>query len=113
MFKKAAVLVAGNYQSAHLMEDYHLWIRMSAKNFTMQNLPQVLVKVRTGKDMFARRGGYKYFLSNKAVQDLLLKTGLIHRGKYLFNLAVRFCVQVLMPNKIRAIFYQKILRKKY
>jgi glycosyltransferase involved in cell wall biosynthesis len=110
MFKKADVLSAGSYRKFNLFEDYDLWVRMSAKGFKMQNLSEVLVLVRIDRNMYKRRGGWKYFKSNKALQDELLKLKIISFAQYIFNILVRFSVQVLMPNSIRSVFYKKILR---
>ncbi len=110
MFQKEAVLAAGGYQHLHLVEDYYLWARMAKAGYTFANLPQTLMRVRIDSDMFARRGGYKYFKSNKAISTKLLKLGLISWPEHIFNLSVRFCVQVLMPNSVRALFYKKVLR---
>lgn len=110
MFKKEKVLQAGGYTNCYLMEDYLLWVRMSARGFNMRNCPDVLVKMRVHKNMYKRRGGYKYFRSNKFLLDEMLKLKVISPFRYLFNVAVRFIVQVLMPNRLRAMFYSGVLR---
>ncbi|WP_424244597.1 glycosyltransferase involved in cell wall biosynthesis [Elusimicrobium posterum] len=111
MFKKTAVLSAGGYIPLHLMEDYYLWARMLTHGLKMQNLPDVLVLARADDKLFERRGGWKYFKSNKALQDIFLKMGLISLPRYLFNIVIRFAVQVFMPNSIRTLFYKTALRK--
>ena len=110
MFKKKAVLEAGNYQPFHLIEDYYLWARISAKGYKFANLPDILLNVRVDKAMYGRRGGLKYFKSNYAMSKKLYELGLISCPTHLFNTAVRFCVQVLMPNSVRGYFYRKVLR---
>ena len=64
-FNKDDVMACGNYQNFYFMEDYYLWIRMLASNYTMMNLPDVLVKVRISKETYSRRGGLKYFKNIK------------------------------------------------
>ncbi len=110
MYKKSAVLDAGNYQPFHLMEDYYLWARMAAKGYEMANLPDILLNARVDTAMYGRRGGLKYFKSNYAMSKKLRELGLISLPTFLFNTCVRFCVQVLMPNSIRGYFYRKVLR---
>ncbi len=110
MYKKSAVLEAGNYQPFHLMEDYYLWARMAAKGYEMANLSDILLNARVDAAMYGRRGGYKYFKSNYAMSKKLRELGLISLPTFLFNTAVRFCVQVLMPNCVRGYFYRKVLR---
>ena len=110
IYKKSAVLDTGNYQPFHLMEDYYLWARMAAKGYKMANLPDILLNARVDAAMYGRRGGYKYFKSNYAMSKKLRELGLISLPTFLFNTAVRFCVQVLMPNCVRGFFYRKVLR---
>jgi glycosyltransferase involved in cell wall biosynthesis len=110
MFKKSAVLAAGNYTPFHLMEDYYLWARMAAKGYEMANLPDILLNARVDTAMYSRRGGLKYFKNNYAMSKKLRELGLISHPTHLFNISVRFCVQVLMPNRMRGYFYKKVLR---
>ena len=111
ILNKDAVLKAGGYQDWYCNEDYYLWIRMAEAGCKFANLPDVLVNVRVGKDMYARRGGWKYFKSEKRLQDYMLKKKMISLPLYLFNVVVRFGVQVAMPNKVRGFIFQKIFRK--
>lgn len=110
MFRKSAVLDAGNYQTWHLDEDTYLWGRLLKKGYQIANLPDVLVNVRVGDAMYARRGGWKYFKSDTGILRWKLDNGLTSKSRYLYNYIVRFTVQVLMPNKVRAWFFKKMLR---
>jgi len=110
MFKKNDILKIGGYQPLYNMEDYLLWIKAVENNLEFCNVPEVLVNMRVNDNLYIRRSGYKYFKSNKAVFDRLLKTKSINIVTYLFNITSRFIVQVLMPNSIREIFYKKVLR---
>ena len=109
--RRSKVLAVGNYQDWHYNEDYYLWIRMAEAGCKFANLPDTLVNVRVGEDMYARRGGWKYFKSEKGIQDYMLKRDIISFPRYLFNVAVRFCVQVAIPNKVRGFIFQKLFRK--
>lgn len=111
MFRKDAVIKAGNYIPWHFNEDYYLWIRMLEQGAVFANLPQTLVNVRVGKEMYARRGGWKYFKSEKGIQDYMYKHGLIGFSQYIFNVFIRFTIQVAMPNSVRQLVFQKIIRK--
>lgn len=74
------------------------------------NIPDILVNVRSGADQYARRGGRKYFESEKGIQKLMLDNNLISFPQYCFNVFVRFCVQIAMPNWLRGFVFQKIFR---
>ena len=110
-FKKEAVLSAGNYEDAPLMEDDILWTRMILANKRMANLPDVLVKVRVGDDMISRRGGLSYYKKYKASRKKMYKLGLISYRDYKKTLIVQFIV-ALMSNRMRKFVFYKLLRKK-
>lgn len=61
MFRKEAVLEAGNYRHFPYLEDYELWNRMLAKGKQFYNLPEILVEMRSGKKVYKRRSGWNYF----------------------------------------------------
>ena len=54
--RRSEVLRAGNYQPWFWNEDYYLWLRMMLTGCKFANLPDTLVHVRVGKDLYARRG---------------------------------------------------------
>lgn len=111
MFRKSDILAAGNYQHWHLDEDTFLWGRVLKCGFKIANLPDVLVNVRSGKDMYARRGGWKYFKSDTAILKWKRQNGFLSFERYLYNYLVRFTVQVALPNKIRGFIFKNLLRK--
>lgn len=111
MYKKEAVLSAGNYMDWFWNEDYYLWVRMLENGAVMANTGTVLVNVRTGKDMYNRRGGIKYFKSEKKLQRYMLKHKIIGFWTYISNIFKRFIVQVLMPNNLRGWVFKNFLRR--
>lgn len=110
MFKKQAVLKVGGYKDWFWNEDYYLWIRMLENGCTFANTGTVLVNVRTGADMYSRRGGRKYFESEKKLQDYMLENGIIDKSTYLMNVLKRWIVQVLLPNSIRGWVFRTFAR---
>ena len=60
MFRKDAVLKAGNYQDWFWNEDYYLWVRVLQHGFRGYNIKEPLLWMRAGADMYKRRGGKKY-----------------------------------------------------
>lgn len=111
-FLRDSVLRVGNYQDWFWNEDYYLWVRMYMAGCKFANLPDILVNVRVGKDMYARRGSWKYFKSEEGIQRIMLKNRMISFPLYCSNVAVRFVIQVVMPNSLRGIVFQKLFRKK-
>ena len=108
MMKKSSYNDAGGYLDMYQEEDYYLWVRMILKNKKFANLSDVLVNVRVGSGMYSRRGGLKYFKSEKKLQKFLLSNKLIGFGRYTLNIIERFIVQVMMTNKMRTKFFKCI-----
>ena len=112
MYKKASVINAGRYQDWFWNEDYYLWIRMWLNGAKFANTGTVLVNVRVGEEMYQRRGGAKYFNSEKGLQDYMLQHNMINYITYLNNVGKRFVVQKLLSNKIRGWVFRTFARKK-
>ncbi len=101
----------GGYMDWYCNEDYYLWIRMALAGYKFANLPDTLVNVRVGKEMYRRRGGWRYFKSEARLQRYMLSHKLISLPRYLYNVSGRFTVQVAMPNRLRGFIFQTFFRK--
>lgn len=110
MFKKSAVLKAGNYQDFYLFEDWYLWIRMYLSGCKFANVPENFCFVRV-EGMANRRGGMRYYESCKKLLKYMKKEKLINYFQYIKIKLIRFCGYVLCPNGLRAWCYKKFLRK--
>lgn len=111
MYKKKAVLDAGNYQSCPLMEDTYLWVRMMKNGVKCKNLAEPLVFARIGKDMFNRRGGWAYFKKYKAGRKMVYDTGYISWFDYSKTIVIQFFV-ALMPGALRGWLFKNMLHGK-
>lgn len=110
MFKKKDITEAGSYQDWFWNEDYYLWNRLALAEKKFANLPDVLVLVRTGEEMYQRRGGIKYFQSEAKLQKFMLDNNIINKPRYLINISERLVLQVLMPNKLRGWIFRTFAR---
>ena len=111
MFRKEAVIKAGNYQDWYWNEDYYLWVRMMMVNSHFANLPDVLVNVRSGADQYARRGGRRYYESEKGIKNFQLENCMISKIEYYYFVFQRYVIQVLMPNWMRGWVFRNLARK--
>ena len=111
MLKKDDVQRVGGYIDWYCEEDYYLWARMALKNCFFYNVPEVLVDVRVGDEMSARRGGIKYFKSEAKLQKFLLKNKLIGVPRYIYNILLRFGGEVMLPTRCRKKIF-KFFRQK-
>ncbi|MGG3467838.1 glycosyltransferase [Neobacillus pocheonensis] len=112
VFRKSAVIEAGNYKPFLWNEDYYLWVRMLIKGFKIVNLGEILLYVRAGEAMFNRRGGLKYLLNEVKLQKEFLDLKFTSTNDYVRNIVIRGSVRVL-PNKIRGIIYKSLLRSSH
>lgn len=112
MFRKSDVLSVGGYIDWYCEEDYYLWIRMALNNLKFFNVPDMLVNVRVGNEMYQRRGGLKYFKSEKKLQKFMLDNKIISFSRYFINVSQRLILQVLMPNKLRGFIFKIFAREK-
>ena len=108
MFKKSAVLKAGNYQPCPLMEDTYLWVRMIQSGIRARNIQEPLVFARIGKGMYERRGGAAYYRKYKEGRKKVFETGYIGKADYYYTLAVQLVV-ALVPRKTRGWIFKKLL----
>lgn len=111
IYKKSAVLDSGNYRDFLWFEDYDLWVRMLQNGYLVANMPEVLVNVRADDEMFARRGGWKYWKQDMRFQKYLFYIGFLNIWVCLSNCFSRFVVRFL-PDKLRSFFYNIFLRKR-
>ena len=111
MYRKSKVKEVGGFIDWYCEEDYYLWIRLALAGHKFYNYQKSLVNVRVGEEMYKRRGGKKYFQSEARLQKFMLDHKLISLPKYIYNVAVRWAVQVAMPNNVRGWVFQKFARK--
>lgn len=112
MIKKSSLEKAGGYMHWWLNEDSYLWVRMYLAGCRFYNFQENLVKVRVGADMYARRGGYKYYKSERDLYKFMYKNKVINWFQYQKVKFIRFTVQVLMTNRMRQWFFTKFARRK-
>lgn len=110
MFRKSAYDTAGGYIDWYCDEDYYLWLRMLLSGCRFSNTGTVLVYARVGEEMYQRRGGWKYFVSEAKLQKFMLENNIITLPIYIVNILKRLIVQVFLPNKIRGWIFQKFAR---
>jgi len=109
VFRKASVVAAGNYEPCQGFEDYHLWARMLTLGYRLHNLNEILVYVRCGSEMQARRGGLAYLKGEIEFQSFLHKIGLLDAAGSFKNILMRGPMR-LVPDSVRALCYSMFLR---
>lgn len=110
IFKKQAVQNVDGYQHMPYFEDYWLWARMLKAGYKAKNIDQVLVKVRAGQDMIARRGGLNYARCIIRFEKALYNIGIINLAEMIGYITLR-CMVSVMPESLRLMIYRWKLRK--
>lgn len=113
MFLKKTVDSVGGYQKFGNLEDYYLWLRIlnSTTSNISCNTDKVLVHMRGGENMYSRRGNLKYLKKVIQLKRWMLKNDMISFLEYILGITINGIV-IMMPNKLRTIFYHKFLRSK-
>jgi glycosyltransferase involved in cell wall biosynthesis len=108
MYRKSAVLAAGNYQHMLYFEDYWLWLRMIAAGQQLANLTEVLVHA-DADGVNERRGGGTYVKSIWRFLSAARRLGSITWWQWLLSVTQRTLVAIA-PQGMRAKFYSAVLR---
>ena len=109
-FRKNDILEVGNYKPLMYLEDHYLWSRLLVSGKKIENLPNVLVKVRIGNGFYERRGNKQYLSGWKFLQNYLYENKYITFMQKLRN-KLGMLVIIYCPEWARKILYNKILRK--
>lgn len=111
MLRKSDAQSVGGYLDWYCDEDYYLWVRMALAGMKFGAVPDVLVHVRVGEEMYQRRGGWKYFCSERKLQKFMRKNQIISFPQYFINVTKRLIVQVLLPNRLRSWAFKHFARE--
>ena len=109
LYKKSAVLKAGNYRNYYLFEDYDIYVRMIKNGCKCKNIQEPLTYMRISDDFFKRRGGLKYAKSMLKFKNEQLRSGFFTLSDYLIATPTHLIV-CLVPNFTRDLIYRKLLR---
>lgn len=111
MFRKSEVEKAGGYLHWFYNEDSYLWARMYLAGCKFANIKENLVFARINEATFYRRGGKKYYISERDLFKFMLNKNIISKGEYRKSCFLRYIIQVLMPNWLRKFVFIKMMRK--
>lgn len=111
LFKKEAVLKAGNYREYYLCEDYDMWTRMIRSGCKCYNIQEVLVYMRISDDFYKRRGGLEYLKSIRKFKKEQVYNKYFTKTQY-YKSMIPHSIVCLLPNSVRDFVYRSLLRKK-
>lgn len=111
MYKKSEVEAAGSYQDFYLLEDYYLWIRMLQNGSVGYNIQKPLLWMRAGSELYLRRAGRKYAISQRELFRYMKDSGFISHSQYVKSLIIR-SISSFTPNWLREFLFKSVMRKK-
>ena len=110
MFKKSAVLAAGNYRNIKLYEDSDLFMRMVVEcQMKAYNIQESLYHIRINDEFYKRRGGLAYMNTVIKFKAKQYSKGYMSLTDFIISAGGQAIV-CLMPNTLRKAFYMKFLR---
>lgn len=104
IFRKRIIIEMGGYPNIRKAQDYALWSLMIMRGYRFANIPQVLLKMRTGSDLMSRRG-FEYLCQEIKLLKLQRECGFLSCWDYFINLILRSTVR-LQPLCIKRIMYR-------
>ena len=105
IFRKQVVLSVGGYPRFPHAEDYALWTLLIVRDYKLANLPDILVKMRSGSEMMKRRG-YECLKHEVKFLKFQRSIGFLSFYQFVFNLLARTVVR-LSPLFIKRWLYKE------
>lgn len=106
ILRKTVVLDIGGYPPLRKAQDCALWSLLLAKGYKLANLPDMLLKMRTGDELLSRRGWF-YFKQELQLLKFQKEIGFLTRFEFLTNAMLRAILR-LSPNILKNIVYRAI-----
>lgn len=109
MIKRDVFLKLGGYANIRFGEDYVLWALFFDNKYVAINLPDTLVKVRTGKSFMLRRYGFRNFINNLRLASFLSKTEAVGCFYALLRL-IKFSLFMILPEWLKIVVFRRCIR---
>jgi glycosyltransferase involved in cell wall biosynthesis len=104
IFRKSDILAVGGYPALRKAQDYGLWSLLITRGYKLSNLPDVLLKMRTGDGLLARRG-WNYFKQEAKLIKYQRDIGFLSYHNYIRNLLLKGALR-LSPAFLKRLAYQ-------
>lgn len=105
IFRKSVILGVGGYYNIY-PEDHLLWVRVIQSGYKLANIPNVLLRMRTGEAFITRRG-FTFLKGELISYRLMYKSSFINFGELIKASFLRAVVR-LSPDFIKLFMYKKM-----
>ncbi|KMJ43650.1 glycosyl transferase [Xenorhabdus khoisanae] len=104
IFRRDIVLNLGGYPGLRKAQDFALWSLLIKKSYKLSNVPDVLLKMRTGNSLISRRG-IRHFKYEVELLKFQRSIGFLSFTKY--------CINIVLKGGLRLspVFFKKIAYK--
>jgi len=109
MFRKKIYEAVGGYSYIRWVEDYDLFHRMFISGVRFENIPEVLVYVRCGEKVLAKRRGLDYLRTELTFLCRMRSSGFLNAPQWVTNSLIRITIR-LMPQTVLGFLYKYLLR---
>lgn len=103
IFRKNVILRCDGYPPFRKSQDYALWSTLLQNGINFANIPEVLLKMRTGRELQNRRG-FSHFKYEYAVLKYQYQIGFVSKFDFMINFAIRLFLRAT-PVFVRKFLY--------
>lgn len=104
IFRKDIILEVGGYPPLRKAQDFALWSLLLVKGYKLANIPDMLLKMRTGNELIQRRG-WGYFKQELQLYSFQKSIGFLSQRDYMINVYSKAILR-LSPNFIKILIYR-------
>lgn len=105
MFKKQAILDAGNYKAFPNLEDEYLWVRVIGKGYKTANLTSVIANIHSIDAYEHMVLALPHFQMKRELFSTMRQMGMIGSFTYYRLVCTAFIKYLILPNWLRNLFH--------
>ena len=105
MFKKQAILDAGNYKDFPNLEDEYLWVRVIGKGYKTANLTSVIANIHSIDAYEQMVLALPHFQMKRELFSTMRQMGMISSFAYYRLVCMAFIKYLIVPNWFRKMFH--------
>ena len=105
LIRTASLRKVGGYRADYgKLEDYDLFVRFALGGMKFHVIPKVLVRVRTGSELWRRRGGFRYCLDEIRFRTECLRNGFLNVRQFI-TITTMYTIFRLLSGPLRGKLY--------
>lgn len=110
MYRRSVVQAVGGYGNFLYFEDYALWVHCLVRGHALANVPDTLVRMRSGHGQISRRRGWRYTFNEARLAGEFRRIGFFSHLEWLRFVLTRLPLR-LLPSTLLSRIYRRQLRE--